>query len=206
MTPERLSISKLFEACRINIFIAFITLVCLHVPYCNIMAWAANDKKDTTISEQKKSTDLGEKKLHITSDSMLVEKESAIITFSGNVVATQSDSVIKSDTIIVLLFTDTEKKAHPANRNQEIKSITASGNVKFTSGNRTAFADKAIYTASDQKIILTGGAPRVMTGESYVTGKKIILFQDSGKVIVEGGKDKRVEALFNSKEDFNQNN
>ncbi|MBF0469530.1 MAG: lipopolysaccharide transport periplasmic protein LptA [Desulfamplus sp.] len=206
MITERSSIAKFVDAFHIYIFIVSITIICLLCPYLNQTAQGTDGKEKMSTNDQQKTTSTEEKKLHITSDSMLVEKESSIATFSGNVVATQGNSVITADSVIVLLFTDKEKKANPANMTQEIKSITASGNVKFTSDNRTAFADKAIYTASDQKIVLTGNAPKVMTGESYVTGKRIILFQNSGKVIVEGTKDKRVEALFNSKDDFKQTN
>lgn len=226
---KKIATSQLFNFSFWQILIVSITFVFLINSYSpNVQA--ANSKKDeatsipyeTTSAEhleptaikQKSSASFDkqkpklpqEKKLHVTSDNMLVEKESSTISFSGNVIATQGDTVIKADKVSVFLFTDKEKKALPENMKQEIKSITASGNVRFESENRTAFADKAVYTATDHKIILTGESPRVMTGESYVTGKKIILFQNSGKVIVEGGKEKRVEALFNSKEDFKQEN
>ena len=203
-----------------NIVMISITLLFI-IPNLTTPIFAAdndNNKNNTILSEKQKISEpktlLPEQhrlapekeiKLHVTSDSMLVEKESLLITFSGNVVATQEDSLIKSDKLSVLLFTDKEKQANQSNLRHDIKSLTASGNVKFSSGNRTASADQAVYTSADQKIILTGDSPRVMTGESYVTGKKITLFQDSGRVIVEGGKEQRVEALFNSKEDFKQN-
>jgi len=229
MNNNKLLDIKPFYSTYLYFFLALTIIFLLMMPYC-ATAEAESNKRDKTASdknqslpieqgkpvllqqgrsassEQQKPTPPNEKKLHITSDNMLVAKESSIITFSGNVVATQGDSVIKADSISVLLFTDKEKKAHPADIKQEIKSITAAGNVRFVSGNRRAFADQALYTTTDHKIILTGTAPSVMTGESYVTGRKIILFQDSGKVIVEGGKERRVEALFNSKEDFKQDN
>ncbi len=157
-------------------------------------------------SEQEKQSSEQEKKLRITSDSMLVEKISSIIQFSGNVVVTQQNTVINADSITVTLFTDEEKKAQKSDPKQDVKEMIASGNVKFSSDNRSAFADQAIYTASDQKLVLTGDAPRIITGESYVTGKKIILYQNSGKVIVEGDKIKRVEALFDAKDNFKLEN
>ncbi len=157
-------------------------------------------------SEQEKKSSEQEKKLRITSDSMLVEKISSIIQFSGNVVVTQQNTVISADSITVILFTDEEKSAQKSDIKQDIKEMIASGNVKFSSDNRSAFADQAIYTASDQKLVLTGDAPRIVTGGSYVTGKKIILYQNSGKVIVEGDKIKRVEALFNAKDNFKLEN
>ena len=35
--------------------------------------------------------------------------------------------------------------------------------------------------------------PKVITGENFVTGKKITLFQKDGRIIIEGG----VKATFN---------
>lgn len=147
-----------------------------------------------------------EKQLRITSDSMLVEKTSNIIRFSGNVVVTQQNAVIHADTITITLLSDKEKKAKKSDVKQDIKKMVASGNVEFTSDDKSAFADKAVYTASDQKLVLTGKAPKVITGESYVTGKKITIHQNSGRVTVEGDGAKRVEALFNSKDNFTLEN
>ncbi|MBF0389050.1 MAG: lipopolysaccharide transport periplasmic protein LptA [Desulfamplus sp.] len=182
-----------------NIFILFVIILSITLNVtCPI--FASDNGKPNRVSTPQEAA-----KLHITSDSMMVEKEPSMITFSGNVVATQDESVIKADSILVHLFTESEKKAIPTNSNQEIKSLTASGNVRFSSGNKTAYADKAVYTSTDQKIVLTGDSPRVTTGDSYITGKVITLFQESGKVMVEGGKERRVEALFNSQDDFKQN-
>ncbi|MBF0209962.1 MAG: lipopolysaccharide transport periplasmic protein LptA [Desulfamplus sp.] len=182
-----------------NIFILFIIILSI-IPNATCPIFASDNGKPNRVSAPQEAA-----KLHITSDSMMVEKEPSMITFSGNVVATQGESVIKADSILVHLFTESEKKAIPTNSNQEIKSLTASGNVRFSSGNKTAYADKAVYTSTDQKIVLTGDSPRVTTGDSYITGKVITLFQESGKVMVEGGKERRVEALFNSQDDFKQN-
>lgn len=188
-----------------NLFYKIFLIAAITVVF-NISQLTSHISAADTAKPQSNSQSTKDKKLHITSDSMLVEKESSIITFSGNVVATQGDSVIKADKISVALFTDKDKKNSSSDIKQEIKSLTASGNVRLSSANRTATSEKAVYTSTDQKIVLTGDSnfPRVMTGESYITGKTITLFQNSGKVIVEGGKEQRVEALFNSKEDFRQ--
>ncbi len=160
------------------------------------MAFAA-DKKGKKSTSQTQMKEREQKELHITSDSMEVEKASSIIRFSGNVVVTQQTSVIHADTITLTLYSDEEKKKLSEQRRQDIKMMVASGNVQFSSNDQKATADKAIYTALDQTLVLTGTAPKVFTGESFVTGKKITLYQNSGKVVVEGDHSKRVEALFN---------
>lgn len=140
-------------------------------------------------------------RLHITSDSMEVEKSASIVHFSGHVVVTQQTTTLHADAITITLYSDAEKKElSNEKRRQSIKTLVASGNVKYISDRQKAFADKATYTAEDQKLVLTGENPKVLTGESYVTGKKITLFQNSGKVIVEGDTVQRVEALFNSED------
>lgn len=68
--------------------------------------------------------------------------------------------------------------------------------MKYTAGDRKAFADKAVYTAQDEILILTGKTAKLMTGSSFVTGKKITLYRLEDKVIVESDGNNRVEALF----------
>ena len=144
--------------------------------------------------------------LKINADTMISQKETNSVEFSGNVVATDIDSVIHADSIKVFLYTEDEKKKIGKENRQNIKQITASGNVKYISGNRKAFSDKAVYTADDQVLVLTGDSPKIITGESFVTGKKITIFKQNSKIIVESGKSKRVEALFNSSDSLNRQN
>ena len=148
--------------------------------------WAAGD----TVSE--------DRSLHVTSDTMISERDAAFVEFVGNAKATSRDSVVHADSIKVFLYKDAEKKELKKEDEQNIKEILATGNVRFISGDRKAFAEKAVFTTANQTLILTGGSPKVITGESFVTGKKITLFKKDGRVVVESGKKKRVEALFNS--------
>lgn len=149
---------------------------------------------------------LEKRDIHVTSDSMTSERDRAFVTFNGNAIATREGIVIKADAIDVFLYTPDEKKTRARtagpetdqNINQNIKEIIARGNVKFTSEEHRAFADMAVYNTTTELLVLTGEAPKVITGKSYVTGKKITLFQKSGKVIVEGGNNQRVEALFDA--------
>ncbi len=143
-------------------------------------------------SEENKG--LGEDPIHITSDSMVAEKGSSMVEFIGNVEATQLDSVLFADSMKVYFVTDKKKK----NQDQSnITKIVSTGNVRYTAGERKAFADEAVYTTIDDVLVLKGKAPRLVTGTSFVTGKKITLYRKQDKVIVESDGQKRVEALLN---------
>ena len=128
--------------------------------------------------------------LNVTSDSMFAKKITSTIEFKGNVVVTRDDSIIHADSITMFF----KKKAEKNKEDKEkIEKIIATGNVKYFSGERKAFADKAVYTYDTEILVLTGNMPKVITGENSVTGKKITLFQKDGRIIIEGG----VNATFN---------
>jgi len=130
----------------------------------------------------------------ITSDKMIGEKGASMVEFIGNVEAKKEDSIILADSMKVYFVTD-KKKKNQAQSN--ITKIVSTGNVRYTAGERKAFADEAVYTTADDVLVLKGSAPRLVTGTSFVTGKKITLYRKQGKVLVESDGQKRVEALLN---------
>jgi lipopolysaccharide export system protein LptA len=135
--------------------------------------------------------------LNVTSDSMIASKVASTIEFKGNVVVTNADSVIHADTITMFFTTETENTAKKTSeKKNKIQKIIAKGNVRYSSGERKALAGKAVYTYNDEKLVLTGNMPKVITGENSVSGKKITLFQKDGRIIIEGG----VNAIFNPDE------
>ncbi len=157
-----------------------------------------NKKKLKTVKKIKKEKPV---LFHVTSDTMISERKAGFVEFSGHAAANDGNSVIKADSIKVFLYTPQEQKKRKREKKQgTIKKIVASGNVRYTTGNKKAFSDKAVYTTDNEIIVLTGKAPIVKMGTSFVTGKKITLFKKDSRVIVESGKTRRVEALFNSED------
>ncbi len=141
---------------------------------------------------------LKDQAIRINADTMISRQEANRVEFSGNVVATTENSVIHADQIIIQLYSENEKNKIKEEKKQNVREITAIGNVKYISDQRKAFSDRAVYTTKDKKLVLTGTNPKIMTGENFITGKKIIFFQAEGRIFVESGKEKRVEALFNT--------
>ncbi|SDT99307.1 lipopolysaccharide export system protein LptA [Desulfobacula phenolica] len=138
--------------------------------------------------------------LHVESDKMIAQKNTSMIEFIGNVKVTKADSIVFADSIQIYFMDDNKNKDAQNN----IKKIVSTGNVKYIAGERKAFADKAVYTTQDGILVLTGKAPKLITGSSFVTGTKITLFRNQDKVLVESDGTKRVEALFNPEDNITE--
>lgn len=150
-------------------------------------------------AKQKTDKKAMDSNLHVVSDEMIAEQGESMVEFIGNVKATREDSVLLADSVKVYFHTSKTKKEGQGN----VKKMVASGNVEYSAGERKAFADKAVYTTEDEVLVLTGDTPKLLTGKSYVTGKKITLFRREERVMVESEGTKRVQAFFDA-QDQNQ--
>lgn len=144
-----------------------------------------------------------EEKIHITSDTMELDQKNNRVEFAGNVVATRLDVTLHADHIQVVLYSDVEKEQRAAagsttGDNDNIKQMVATGSVEIVQETSTATADKAVYSTAEQTIVLTGAAPRVVSGKSFITGTRITLYQADNRVVVESDETKRVSAFFDS--------
>lgn len=151
------------------------------------------------------SKDLSRQPLHVVSDKMIAQEDSSMVEFIGNVKAEQEDSIVFADSIKIYFTMDkdkADKNKAKSDTQGNVKKIVSTGNVKFISEEREAYADKAVYTTIDDILVLTGKSPKLITGSSFVTGKKITLFRNQGKIIVESNGTQRVEALFNPEDNI----
>ncbi|MCD4676117.1 MAG: hypothetical protein K8S18_09005 [Desulfobacula sp.] len=138
--------------------------------------------------------------IYVISDKMIAQKDASMVEFIGNVKATRLDSIVFADSIKIYFVDNNKEKDSDAQSN--VKKIVSTGNVRYRAGERKAFADKAVYTTHDDILVLTGKAPKLITGSSFVTGKKITLFRIQDKVLVESDGTKRVEAFFNPEDNI----
>ncbi len=134
--------------------------------------------------------------LKITSDKMVASKDQSMVEFTGKVKAVRADSVLFADSVKVFFHSSETKKEGQSN----VKRILATGNVEYTEGERKAFSDQADYDTAAQTLILTGDQARLLTGKSWITGKKITLFKAQDRVVVESNEETRVEAFFDAED------
>ena len=69
------------------------------------------------------------------------------------------------------------------------------GNVKISKKDIIAIGDAADYFEDAQKLILQGNT-KVSRGGDFISGKRVIIFLDENKSVVEGGKEEPVKATI----------
>ncbi|HEV7550552.1 MAG TPA: LptA/OstA family protein, partial [Candidatus Angelobacter sp.] len=124
----------------------------------------------------------------VTSDDFNYSDNDRKAHFEGDVVAKGTDSTITSNRMDV--FLQARSQAAP---NQSVTSsgkidhILAQENVVITQPARRGTGDQLVYTAADDKFVLTGGPPSIFDAEhGKVTGVSLTLFRHDDRVLVEG--------------------
>ena len=151
--------------------------------------------KDTLKKEQEKSP------IEIQSDKLRSENEGKKFVFSGNVLSTWGDLIIKSDILEVYANPKTKvdrKKATDdvSQASQDLDKIIAIGNVDIKKGDRRAKGDRAHYDNKKQIIIVTGEPnATAWEGENIIRGRKMTFVLEEDLFKVEG----RVNLVLNPK-------
>jgi lipopolysaccharide export system protein LptA len=136
----------------------------------------------------------------IYSDNLELDQEKKVVVFKGKVNANTEDMVIDCRTMLVYYH------GNPMNEKKDIESsridkIVALRDVVINrSDGVVARAEKAVFYQNEQKVVLTEN-PLVQQGPDFVEGKRITIFLNENRSIVEGDEKKRVKATIFSKEE-----
>ena len=126
-------------------------------------------------------------------------------TFEGNVKVNQGDVTLSCDQLVLVYDEKTgartgegrvKKLAKKLENVSQIKSITASGNVKIVQNERMAVAGKALYDNAKRTITLTEG-PRLWQGADMMVAKTIIVYLDENRVDSQGGNENPIKFKIN---------
>jgi lipopolysaccharide export system protein LptA len=143
------------------------------------------------------------KPIQVVSDRLDAYQEKDLVQFSGNVVATQGERVMKSD-VLELYFKKKSDGKKPGNKeavtggsakSNDIDRIEAKGNVRITEKDRIVTGEQAILYNDEQKIIVTGN-PVLKEGNNVITGDRVIVLLDENRGVVESAAGKRVTATI----------
>jgi lipopolysaccharide export system protein LptA len=118
--------------------------------------------------------------------------------FEGNVVLKKGVLVVHSDVMVVFLKPNDSQtdgvapkvarkgtEELPTISNRAVSMIEATGKVEIEKADGRATCRKAVYNEDERKIILTGD-PIAWQHGTRVSGRKIIMFLDDDRTIVEG--------------------
>ena len=159
--------------------------------------------------------------IEITADALDVHQDEHKAIFTGNVIAVQGTSSLRSKVMTAFYNQENKPKpgaaaaAKPAGQQDAppgISSIEADENVVFTTPQETATGDKGVYTAADDTIVLTGSTVTLTRDQNVLKGQKLVynmgtgrsVLTSTGGVQVDGvtvGKPGRVHGLFVPKSD-----
>lgn len=162
---------------------------------CHGSAWAADSPRPEAVADQKVP-------IEITADRLISDTQNHLARFEGNVKAVQGDTTIEADRLLIYYKADgSPKPASAADASTDaLSKLVASGNVRIKFDNRLAVTDEAVYITDQRMLTLTGTPARVTSGQDQVSGKVITFYRDSGRIEVQGGAGKQIEAIFHSGE------
>jgi lipopolysaccharide export system protein LptA len=127
--------------------------------------------------------------VNVTSDKLSYVDSERKAVFSGNVIVRAQETTIASDAIHVILL---PKKSQSENQSaSQLERIEAQGDIKIDQGSRKASGSKLVYTAADQKMVLTGTPtkpPSIFDAErGQISGDSLTFFTHDGRVLVGAG-------------------
>lgn len=117
------------------------------------------------------------------------------IFLQGGVTATGADTKMTSQQMTVYLVARSQEQSapkasgatNPAGTPGQIEKIIAENNVVIVEPARRGTGDRLVYTAADDKFVLTGGPPSIFDAErGKITGDSLTFFRHDDRVLVEG--------------------
>jgi lipopolysaccharide export system protein LptA len=154
---------------------------------------------DTSHHPNKKNPGANEA-IHITSDRLISDNKAGYAEFIGNVKATQKDTVITSDRLKIFYKKNIANKGPLSVSEESIHKIVAQGNVEIKFDNRLATTQQAVYNTETMVLVLSGSNSKIISGNDSISGEKITFYRTDGRIDVESGDKKRVEAVFYSRQ------
>ena len=110
------------------------------------------------------------------------------VHYEGGVVAKGAEFTASADTLDAYLFL----AAKPLQQSTlagpgQLDRMVAQGDVVIQQPNRRAEGQKLVYTAAEDKFVLTGGPPSIFDAEQgKITGVSLTFFRRDDRVLVEG--------------------
>ena len=172
--------------------LVFTMLTVITVPLSGYADEKSQDTAARSLSE--------DRKIHITADKLISDNDVDYAEFIGNVRATQEDTVITADRLKIFIKKNQDNKGVAGVGTESIDKLIASGNVKINFDNKVAVTQQAVYNTKTEVLILSGDNSKIISGKDSISGEKITFYRTTGRITVESGKKKRVEAVLYSGE------
>jgi len=126
--------------------------------------------------------------LAITSARLTYSDAESLAHYEGGVVAKDNSFSATSNTLDAYLVPRSQtSNSQPLTATGKLDHMVAKGNVVVQQPGRRAEGQTLVYTASDDKFVLTGGPPSIFDAErGKITGVSLTFFRADDRVLVEG--------------------
>jgi lipopolysaccharide export system protein LptA len=124
--------------------------------------------------------------ISVSANALDFDYRTRILTYRGDVVATQGDMTLHSDRLTVTLETDKEDR---------LKEVVAEGSVRLSKGTRSATAGRAVFDQTARTVVLSQDAV-LHDGPNQVSGERVVVYLDEQRSVVEGGNGRVKAVLF----------
>jgi lipopolysaccharide export system protein LptA len=152
----------------------------------------AGESKSETAPKKKPTVapTSGTRPIVITSSKLTYTDAERKVHYEGGVTAKGADFTATALTAEAFLVARSDSSSNKALTGpSQLDHMVAEGNVAIQQPNRRADGQKLVYTAADDKFILTGGPPSIFDAEQgKITGVSLTFFRTDDRVLVEGAK------------------
>ncbi len=146
-----------------------------------------------------KTSPEAENPIHIAADSLITDPQNRTAEFIGHVLATQGNTTITSDRLMIY-YREGLQSVSTSGTNAIVR-IVAQGMVKIVLEEQVAYTEHAEYIIDKRIVILSGSDSKIVNRNDSISGHKITLYRDDGRIHVAGTQKKPVEAIFYSDKD-----
>jgi len=112
----------------------------------------------------------------VTSESLVFDNRTHVLTYTGTVVVTQGDMKLESKTLTVALDDQADSR---------LKEVVASGEVHLSKGTRWATAGRAVFDQTTRTVVLTDN-PVLHDDLNQVSGETVTVYLDEERSEVKG--------------------
>jgi lipopolysaccharide export system protein LptA len=124
--------------------------------------------------------------IQVTAEHLDFDYKNRRTVFRGGVEVTQGDIHMLSN-VLTVDYSETGGQ-------QQLREVTAEGNVTITQGPRKGTGDRAVFDQSTRTLVLTGNAV-LEEGSNQVNGDTIVVYPDESRMEVKG-ENRRVKVIL----------
>ena len=135
--------------------------------------------------------------INIEADGLEVFDKDGKAVYSGNVIVTQGETVMKAKKMVIFYIRSDEGQSAPAegDAGAAIKRVEAEGDVIILEKDQIATGDKGIYEAATDIMTMTGNVT-LSKGQNVTKGQKLVYNLGTGVATVDAGGTGRVSSSF----------